>query len=55
MAEDIPLNFKFFQNIDTEIVLPDGFVPARVELAVKSSSRRNPVTVESELEWPEIK
>lgn len=55
MAEDIPLNFKFFQNIDTEIVLPDGFVPARVELTVKSNSRRNPVTVESELEWPEIK
>jgi hypothetical protein len=55
LAENIPLNFKFFQNIDTEIVLPDGFVPVRVELAVKSNSRRNPVTVEEELEWPEIK
>lgn len=55
LAENIPLNFKFFQNIDTEIVLPDGFVPARVELAVKSNARRNPVTVEAELEWPEIK
>lgn len=55
LAENIPLNFKFFQNIDTEIVLPDGFFPARVELAVKSNARRNPVTVEAELEWPEIK
>lgn len=55
LAENIPLNFKFFQNIDTEIVLPDGFVPVRVELAVKSNSRRNPATVEAELEWPEIK
>jgi hypothetical protein len=55
LAENIPLSFKFFQNIDTEIVLPDGFVPVRVELAVKSNSRRNPVTVEAELEWPEIK
>lgn len=55
LAENIPLNFKFFQNIDTEIVLPDGFAPVRVELAVKSNSRRNPVTVEAELEWPEIK
>jgi len=55
LAENIPLNFKFFQNIDTEIVLPDGFVPVRVELAVKSSSRRNPATVEADLEWPEIK
>ena len=55
MTENIPLNFKFFQNIETEIVLPEGFTPVRVELAVKSSSRRNPVTVEAELEWPESK
>jgi|GEM_PF-109867 len=55
LAENIPLDFKFFQNIDAEIVLPDGFTPVRVELAVKSNSRRNPVTVEAELEWPEIK
>ncbi len=55
MPENIPLNFKFFQNIDTEIVLPEGFTPVRVELAVKSNARRNPMTVEAELEWPEIK
>lgn len=55
MAENIPLNFKFFQSIDTEVVLPSGFVPVRVELAVKSNARRNPVTVDAELEWPEIK
>ncbi len=55
MVENIPLNFKFFQNIDAEIVLPEGFTPVRVELAVTSNSRRNPVTVEAELEWPEIK
>lgn len=55
IPENIPLNFKFFQSIDTEIVLPEGFTPVRVELAVKSSARRNPVTVEAELEWPEIK
>lgn len=55
LVENIPLEFKFFQNIDTEIVLPDGFSPERIELAVKSSSRRNPVTIDAELEWPEIK
>jgi len=55
LADSIPLEFKFFQNIDTEIVLPEGFAPVRVELAVKSNSRRNPVTVKAELEWPEIK
>lgn len=55
LTENIPLDFKFFQNIEQEIVLPEGFTPARVELAVKANSRRNPVTVEGQLEWPEIK
>lgn len=55
LPESIPLNFKFFQNVETEIVLPDGFVPDRIDLTVKSSARRNPVTVKAELEWPEIK
>lgn len=55
LAESIPLNFKIFQNIETEISLPEGFVPDRIDLTVKSSARRNPVTVEAELEWPEIR
>lgn len=55
MAATIPLNFKFFQNIDTEILMPDGFTPDRLELAVKSNARRNPVTVEAQLEWPKHK
>lgn len=55
LADSIPLNFKFFQNIETEILLPQGFDPDRVELTVKSSAKRNPVTVKAELEWPEIK
>lgn len=55
MAESIPLNFKFFQNIEAEIVMPEGFTPSRAELAVKSDARRNPVVVEAQLEWPEIK
>ncbi|HSC67986.1 MAG TPA: DUF6776 family protein [Cellvibrio sp.] len=55
MADVIPLSFKFFQNIDAEIVLPDGFAPVRIELEVKSSARRNPVTIDAEIEWPDIK
>lgn len=55
LAEKIPLQFKFFQSVETEIQLPDGFVPARVALAVKPNTRRNPVTVEAQLEWPEHK
>lgn len=53
LAENIPLSFKFFQNIDADIVLPDGFVPVRIELEVKSSARRNPVTINADIEWPD--
>ncbi len=55
LVASIPLNFKFFQNIETEIVIPQGFSPVRLELAVKSNARRNPVTVQAQLEWPEHK
>lgn len=52
LAEKIPLEFKFFQNIEADISLPEGFVPNRVELSVKSASRRNPLVIEGQLEWP---
>ncbi|PUA28913.1 MAG: hypothetical protein B0W54_10935 [Cellvibrio sp. 79] len=55
LSESIPLSFKFFQNIETEIVLPEGFTPIRVELSVKPDSSRNSAVVEGQLEWPEIK
>lgn len=54
MAEKIPLNFKFFQNIDTEILIPEGFTPDRLELVVKPNSR-NSLTIDAQLEWPEHK
>ena len=53
LAENIPLSFKFFQNIDAEIVLPEGFIPQKIELEVKSSARRNPVTINTDIEWPD--
>ncbi len=52
LVERIPLDFKFFQNIEADIRLPDGFVPNRVELSVKSNAKRNPVVIEGQLEWP---
>ncbi|HEY8940351.1 MAG TPA: DUF6776 family protein [Cellvibrio sp.] len=55
LSENIPLSFKFFQNIETEIVLPEGFSPIRVELSVKPDSSRGSAAVDAQLEWPEIK
>jgi len=33
---DIPLRFKYFQNIEGELVLPDNFVPDRLQIAAVS-------------------
>lgn len=38
-SESIPLRFKYFQNIEGELQLPEGFVPEGVELSLKSSKR----------------
>ena len=33
---DIRLRFKYFQNIEGELVLPDNFVPDRMQVAAVS-------------------
>ncbi|KUJ82736.1 hypothetical protein AWR36_009205 [Microbulbifer flavimaris] len=38
-SEKIPLRFKYFQNIEGELQLPEGFEPEGVELSLKSSGR----------------
>ncbi|WP_295803415.1 DUF6776 family protein [uncultured Microbulbifer sp.] len=39
-SEHIPLRFKYFQNIEGELQLPEGFEPEGVELSLKSSKRK---------------
>ncbi|WP_226665089.1 DUF6776 family protein [Microbulbifer aggregans] len=36
----IPLRFKYFQNIEGELQLPEGFEPEGVELSLKSSKSK---------------
>lgn len=36
-ATNIKLGFKYFQNIEGDLVLPDGFEPERIELEARSS------------------
>lgn len=52
LTEAIPLQFKFFQNIEADVRFPDGFVPKRVELSIKSDAKRKPVVIEGQLDWP---
>jgi len=34
-----PFSFRYFQNFDRQIVLPDGFTPERVRVEVRSKTR----------------
>lgn len=36
---DWPFSFRYFQNFDRQIVLPDGFTPERVRVEVRSRTR----------------
>lgn len=48
--ETIKLRFKYFQNIEGQIELPEGFEPERIEL-VASSSGREGASVEKKFGW----
>jgi len=48
---EIALSFKYFQNIEGDLLLPQGFTPRTVMLLVKSSNKKYPATIEKELEW----
>ena len=37
--ENWPFSFRYFQDFDREIVLPDGFTPERITIQVRSKTR----------------
>ncbi|AMX01559.1 DUF6776 family protein [Microbulbifer thermotolerans] len=49
-SESIPLRFKYFQNIEGELRLPQGFQPEEVELSLKSSGRKG-FNIEQRYGW----
>jgi Family of unknown function (DUF6776) len=48
--ENIKLRFKYFQTLQGQLVLPEGFEPQRIELLAKSSGK-DTVTVEKKFGW----
>ena len=34
-----PFSFRYFQNFDRQLVLPDGFTPERITVEVRSKTR----------------
>lgn len=49
-SEPVKLRFKYFQNVEGELTLPEGFEPMGIELVAKSTGK-NPVTVEKRFGW----
>lgn len=49
-GKSIKLRFKYFQTIEGDLVLPEGFDPERIELTAKSTGK-NSVTIEKRLGW----
>jgi len=47
---DIRLQFRYFQNIEGELVLPDGFTPERVQI-VAVAEGSEPKTVQKSFSW----
>jgi len=48
---EIPYSFRYFENIDRELTLPDGVSPERVQIEVEPSGRPGRPVVQSLL-WP---
>ncbi len=49
--EAIPLEFKYFQSIEGDLLLPEGFEPERVDVVVKSVGGKQPTHIERQLDW----
>jgi hypothetical protein len=49
-AEGWEFSFRYFQNFDREIVLPDGFTPERIRIEVRSRTR-SIASIEESFSW----
>ncbi|MDT8398845.1 MAG: hypothetical protein RQ899_09545 [Pseudomonadales bacterium] len=50
MPLDIKLQFRYFQNIEGELVIPDNFVPEKVQI-IAVAEGRNAKTVQKSFGW----
>ena len=49
-SDDWPFSFRYFQDFDREIVLPDGFTPERITIEVRSTTR-SISSIEESFSW----
>jgi cell division protein FtsB len=49
-SQDWPFSFRYFQDFDRQILLPDGFTPERVHVEVRSKTR-SVASIEETFAW----
>ena len=49
-STNIKLRFKYFQNIEGQLMLPEGFEPERIELEARSTGQ-NATTIDKRFAW----
>ncbi len=49
-AKNIKYRFKYFQNIEGDVVLPVGYEPTRIDVVVRGSGKK-PVYLEKKFAW----
>ncbi len=47
---DWPFSFRYFQDFDRQLILPDGFTPARIRVEVRSKTR-SIQSIEESYDW----
>jgi hypothetical protein len=52
-TREFKLKFKYFQNIEADLVLPDGFIPSRVLLDVIPIGKNRP-RIKKTFDWSAI-
>ena len=50
-TDAVKFRFRYFQNINGEMILPEGFQPREV-MVVAQSSGRNAQRLEKTFDWP---
>ncbi|MGD8593845.1 MAG: hypothetical protein PVF82_13475 [Gammaproteobacteria bacterium] len=53
LEDDLTMNFKYFQNIEGDIVLPDGFVPSSVIVDLIPTGKGR-TRIKKNFEWADI-
>jgi len=52
-GEGVKYRFRYFQNIECRLTLPDGFVPEMITVALKARSRSEPLLEEARM-WSQL-